>query len=408
MHQEKDIKYNFEIMAESNIGRLLYIGRNSETVNSLEAHPEVILTVKQNALAAINWINNNVDEFDKLDAVLCSLNVKGMNAYSLYNHMTFNNLLNKIPFIVIASKFEFESRTYAYQSQVDDYYAMPLKIEKLKKRIIFLKHFKSSHEKLKQEIALKDFEIHPYKTPFIKRSFDIILSGIALLALSPLLIVTMIAIRLESKGKVFYASKRVGANFKEFDFYKFRSMYPDADKRLKEVEHLNQYQGDTVEGECPRCAALPKGVYCSPVLKMDDGANVCEYYYIKQKNAKAAFLKIENDPRITKVGKIIRNTSIDELPQLINILKGDMSIVGNRPLPVGEATAITKSKWSRRFKAAAGLTGLWQVELRGKDGLMSEEERFELDNTYAESNSFMGDLKLIFRTFKIFIQRGSV
>lgn len=395
-------------MVESNIGRLLYIGRNSETINSLESHPEVILTVKENALAAINWINNNVDEFDKLDAVLCSLNVKGMNAYSLYNHMTFNNLLNKIPFIVIASKFEFDSRANAYQSQVDDYYAMPLNIDKLKMRIIFLKHFKSSHEKLKQEIALKDFEIHPYKTPFLKRSFDILMSGLALLALSPLLIATMVAIRLESKGKVFYASKRVGANFKEFDFYKFRSMYPDADKRLKEVEHLNQYQGDAIEGECPRCAALPTGVYCSPVLKMDDGANLCEYYYIKQKNAKAAFLKIENDPRITKVGKIIRNTSIDELPQLINILKGDMSIVGNRPLPVGEATAITKSKWSRRFKAAAGLTGLWQVELRGKDGVMSEEERFELDNTYAENNSFIGDIELIIRTFKIFIQRGSV
>jgi len=395
-------------MTDLDKGRLLYIGRNTDTIEALESYPQITLFVKENGLAAINWINNNIDEFDKLDAILCSLNVKGMNPYSLHSHMEFHNLLNKMPFIVVASKFEFASRERAYTNGVDDYYAMPLDIDKLKMRVRFLRKYKESHGKLKQEIALKDFETHPYKTPFLKRTFDIVMSGGALLVLSPVLLITALAIRLESKGKVFYASKRVGANFQEFDFYKFRSMYPDADRRLKEVEHLNQYKGEDVGDECPRCKALPEGVYCSPVLKMGDGQNMCEYFYLKKKNAKAAFLKIENDPRITKVGKLIRNTSIDELPQLINILKGDMSVVGNRPLPVGEANAITKSKWARRFKAAAGLTGLWQVELRGKDGGMSEEERFELDNQYAENNSFWGDLVLIFRTFKIFIQKGSV
>jgi len=395
-------------MTDIEKGQLLYIGRNTETISLLEGNSEVILTVKENGLAAINWINNNIEEYDKLDAILCSLNIKGMSAFALRDHMAYNNLLSKTPFIVVARKFEFASRERAYKADVDDYYSMPLDIDKLKMRVRFLKKFKASHGKLKQEIALKDFETHPYKTPFLKRTFDIIMSGGAILALSPVLLATMIAIRLESKGKVFYASKRVGANFYEFDFYKFRSMYPDADKRLKDVEHLNQYQGDDLGDECPRCKAMPKGVYCSPVLKMPDGSNQCEYFYIKKKNSKAAFLKIENDPRITKVGRFIRNTSIDELPQLINILKGDMSVVGNRPLPVGEANAITKSRWARRFKAAAGLTGLWQVELRGKDGDMSEEERFELDNQYAENNSFWGDITLIFRTLKIFIQRGSV
>ncbi len=395
-------------MSDRDKGRILYIGRNTRVIEDLESNPEIILTVKENGLAAINWINSNIDSFDQLDAILCSLSIRGMNAYSLYNHMAFHNLLNKVPFIVVANRFEFESRKQAYDAGVDDYYSLPLNIERLKRRVIFLKKFKTSHQKLKQELALKDFETHPYKTPMLKRSFDVLMSGTALVLLSPIMIGTMLAIRLESKGKVFYASKRVGANFREFDFYKFRSMYPDADKRLKEVEHLNQYKGEEVGEECPRCKALPAGVYCSPVLKMDDGSNLCEYFYLKQKNSKAAFLKIENDPRITKVGKFIRNTSIDELPQLINILNGDMSVVGNRPLPVGEANAITKSKWARRFKAAAGLTGLWQVELRGKDGIMSEEERFELDNTYAANNSFWGDIVLILRTIKIFIQRGSV
>jgi len=395
-------------MNELDIGRILYIGRNPETIEQLCNVENIELIIKDNGLAAIQWINKNINEYDKLDAVLCSLGIKGMNAYSFYNHMRFHNLLNKIPFIVIAHRFEFASRTLARQNKVDDYFAMPLNIEKLETRVRFLKKFKAEFSETDVKKTLEDFENHPYKTPFLKRAFDITMSAGAILALSPILIGTAIAIRFESKGKVFYSSKRVGANFHEFDFYKFRSMYPDADKRLKEVEHLNQYQKESIGEECPRCKILPEGTYCSSILTQDDNTDICEYFYYKKKNAKAAFLKVENDPRITKVGKFIRNKSIDELPQLFNILKGDMSIVGNRPLPVGEATAITKSRWSRRFKAAAGLTGLWQVELRGKDGEMSEEERFEFDNFYAEKNSFWGDIILIFRTMKIFIQKGSV
>jgi lipopolysaccharide/colanic/teichoic acid biosynthesis glycosyltransferase len=232
--------------------------------------------------------------------------------------------------------------------------------------------------------------------------------------LSPIFILTAIAIYIESPGKVFYASKRVGKNFETFDFYKFRSMYPDADKRLKEVAHLNQYKTVEVEEECSLCAALPEGQYCSPTYEDDSGKVVCERIIKLRRQAEVAFLKIENDPRITKVGRFIRNTSIDELPQLINILKGDMSFVGNRPLPVSEANALTKSERGKRlelglrFHCAAGLTGLWQVELRGRAGKMSEEERFELDKQYALNNSFWGDMKLLFRTFFVFLKNQNV
>lgn len=395
-------------MSESDIGRILYIGKNPETIEQLTNAKNIELISKDNGLAAIQWINNNIAEYDKLDAVLCSLGIKGMNAYSLFNHMRFHNLLNRIPFIVVAQRFEFASRALARQNNVDDYYSLPLDVERLETRVKFLWKYKAEYAKTSQKKTFEDFENYPYKTPFLKRAFDVSMSGLAILALSPVLLLTVLAIRAESKGKVFYSSKRIGSNFHEFDFYKFRSMYQDADKRLKEVEYLNQYQGISLGNECPRCKVLPDGVFCSSLLKQDDDTEICEYFFIKKKNAKAAFLKIENDPRITKVGQFIRNTSIDELPQLFNIFIGNMSIVGNRPLPVGEATAITKSRWSRRFKAAAGLTGLWQVELRGKDGDMSEEERFEYDNTYAENNSFWGDILLIFRTLKIFIQKGSV
>jgi lipopolysaccharide/colanic/teichoic acid biosynthesis glycosyltransferase len=186
-------------------------------------------------------------------------------------------------------------------------------------------------------------------------------------------------------------------------------MYPDADRRLKEVSHLNQYavRDESELLVCPICAKLPEGQLCSPAYHYD-GERICERLALKRQNAEKAFLKIQNDPRITKVGKFIRNTSIDELPQLFNVLKGDMSIVGNRPLPVYEAHALTKSRWSRRFCAAAGLTGLWQVELRGRGGFMSEEERFILDNMYAQKNTFWGDIVLLLRTVPALFQKTDV
>ena len=125
----------------------------------------------------------------------------------------------------------------------------------------------------------------------------------------------------------------------------------------------------------------------------------------EQKNS---FVKLENDPRITKVGHFIRKYSIDELPQLFNILKGDMSIVGNRPLPLYEAELLTKDDYIDRFMAPAGLTGLWQVEKRGDAGKLSAEERKQLDIKYAQNYSFWMDIKIILKTITAFIQKENV
>jgi len=179
---------------------------------------------------------------------------------------------------------------------------------------------------------------------------------------------------------------------------------------MLEVSHLNQYEAKENKIRlltCPECAKLREGELCSPAYHYD-GERICEHLLFERQNAKKAFLKIENDPRITKVGRFIRNTSLDELPQLYNVLKGDMSIVGNRPLPVYEAHALTRSRWSRRFRAAAGLTGIWQVELRGRGGFMKEEERFLLDNLYAQKNSFLGDMLLLIRTIPVLFQKTDV
>lgn len=401
--------------------KVLYVGNDKLLFNNLENNENFELISKENGLLAINWLTNNqFDIFTKkdehytfnqyecqeIDAIICDIYLSGMNAYHFFNEIKKLGIYNKTPFIMVSNKFDFFIRIQTLKKGIDDYYALPLNLENLKNRIIFLKDYKDNYDANNSKIISE--QLTPYKTKLIKRIFDITLAGGALLFLSPLLIAVAIAIRLESKGKVYYISKRVGANFKIFDFYKLRSMYPDADKRLKELEHLNAYaQNDEIEDTCPRCAKLEDGKKCSPTVYFDED-EICEYMAIKKRNARKAFLKIVDDPRITKVGKFIRNTSIDELPQLINILKGDMSIVGNRPLPVSEAEAITKQGWGKRFQAAAGLTGLWQVELRGRGGFMSEEERFKLDNEYADNNSFWGDIKLIFRTFKIFIQKENV
>jgi lipopolysaccharide/colanic/teichoic acid biosynthesis glycosyltransferase len=139
----------------------------------------------------------------------------------------------------------------------------------------------------------------------------------------------------------------------------------------------------------------------------DTTANTTLYSVFKRATPNSAFIKIKDDPRVTKVGKVLRNTSIDELPQLVNVLFGDMSIVGNRPLPLYEAEKLTTDKYALRFMAPAGITGLWQVMKRGK-GEMSEEERLLLDNNYAQNHSFLYDIALILKTIPALFQKESV
>ena len=120
-----------------------------------------------------------------------------------------------------------------------------------------------------------------------------------------------------------------------------------------------------------------------------------------------SFVKLDNDPRITFFGKFLRNPVWDELPQLYNVLKGDMSIVGNRPLPLYEAEQLTTDLWARRFLAPAGITGFWQVTRRGRAN-MSEQERKRLDVAYAIIASFWNDIKIMFQTVPALFQRKSV
>lgn len=266
-----------------------------------------------------------------------------------------------------------------------------------------MQEFSQTHRKM----------LNTFHLPVWKRTFDILFAGSALIILSPLLIGTAIAIRLESKGKIIYKSQRVGSNYRIFNFLKFRSMYTNADKRLKELNALNQYtMEEEVTDDAPdiRFDELTGSPDEEANLLISDDFVIPEKDFLKQKaqSKESPFVKIENDPRVTRVGRFIRKYSIDELPQLLNVLKGDMSIVGNRPLPLYEAELLTSDAYIDRFMAPSGLTGLWQVEKRGGAGKMSAEERKQLDIRYAQEFSFWLDMKILLRTFTAFVQKENV
>ena len=277
----------------------------------------------------------------------------------------------------------------------------------------------NAYLKARKESKLKEFSethrkvLNTFRLPLWKRTFDIFFASISIVILSPLLIGTAIAIRLESKGKIIYKSQRVGSNY-QINFLKFRSMYTNADKRLKELNALNQYQIEEVENsnEGPeiRFDDLAGTTDEEESLLISDDFVITEEDFIKKKEVikQNTFVKLENDPRVTRVGRFIRKYSIDELPQLFNILKGDMSIVGNRPLPLYEAELLTSDAYIDRFMAPSGLTGLWQVEKRGDSGKMSAEERKQLDIKYARDFSFWLDMKIIFKTLTAFVQKENV
>lgn len=237
---------------------------------------------------------------------------------------------------------------------------------------------------------------------FEKRVFDIFFSSLILVMISPLLLIIMLAIRLESKGPIFYWQQRVGAGYRIFNFYKFRSMRVDADQMIDNLSNFNHYG----QQEATIKSSLDKN---SSELLVSDDKLVHEDSFIQEQNetSKRAFKKFENDPRITKVGHWIRKTSIDELPQLINVLIGDMSLVGNRPLPLYEAETLTSDDWTERFMAPAGITGLWQVTERGKK-VTSTDSRKQLDNEYARNHNLLMDIKILIKTPLAAIQQENV
>jgi lipopolysaccharide/colanic/teichoic acid biosynthesis glycosyltransferase len=377
--------------------KILYVGRLQSVLDKLRNDQDLEIVNEESGFTAFNMLHNSGF---RPDAILAELNLPGAGGIEVKNHLV-DFLGYAVPFILITDSFTKEQVVEWLKEQVHDALPPDFSIDNLKSRIAYL-------GKLLQKESRHTVTFREYRTPAVKRIFDILVAGTALILLSPFLLLVILAIRIESKGRVYYISKRVGTGYRIFDFYKFRSMYTGADARLKDLKHLNQYAAptDQVTESCPECTRL--GRPCSPLLYID-GKEVCERQHLLNKKISnnSAFIKIKDDPRITRVGKFIRNTSIDELPQLINILKGDMSVVGNRPLPLYEAELLTSDQWALRFLAPAGLTGLWQTKKRGK-GEMSEDERKGLDNQYAVNYSILNDFKIILMTVPALLQKENV
>lgn len=195
---------------------------------------------------------------------------------------------------------------------------------------------------------LKSFNIYD---KYIKRFMDAILSLIALILLSPVFVIIAICIKVESKGPVFFVHKRVGKNGKIIGIYKFRTMVPNAEELIKQFtpEQMKEFKEN---------------------------------------------FKLENDPRITKIGKFLRRTSLDELPQIINILKGEMSIIGPRPVIGEELEKYGKNK-EKLLSVTPGLTGYWAANGRS---CTSYEKRMEMELYYIDNMSWKIDIKIFFKT----------
>lgn len=397
--------------------KIIYIGNDSQIVDKFnESSEEVDFSFYENTYAASELIAKD----DSIVAILCEEKLPGQTGVAFFK--SYKDVLERknISFILISEDINSDLRKEALTIGVDDLYTKPVNIDKLIGRVTFLNDLKTSLKN--NDISNAPNESCTYKTRFFKRAFDIVVAGTALLFAAPLFLIFIIAIRLESKGKVYYISKRVGTGYKIFNFLKLRSMYPDADKRLKEFEHLNQYiHNDDLEESSEENEEITQGRDSeqndtskrrSVLIGDDEEVDEQTHNKKRKESAKSAFVKFDNDPRITKVGSIIRKLSIDELPQLINVLKGDMSIVGNRPLPLYEAEVLTTDEWTDRFNGPAGITGLWQVEARGRTSKMSPEERKQLDIKYVEyansSRAFLIDMWIVLRTFKAVFQKENV
>ncbi|MBS0649173.1 MAG: sugar transferase [Verrucomicrobia bacterium] len=198
-----------------------------------------------------------------------------------------------------------------------------------------------------------------------KRIFDILFSLGASLFFLPFGLIISVLIKATSPGPIFYSSKRVGKDGQPIYCWKFRTMCQDADKKLQEILRQN------------------------PELKQE-----WETYY-----------KLKDDPRISKIGKLLRKTSLDELPQFWNVLTGDLSVVGPRPVTEEEIAKYFGEKASKILSVRPGLTGIWQTSGRS---LLTFEERIRLEESYIDQQSLFFDLRIIFKTIPmIFISRGA-
>ena len=383
---------------------VIYLGNDPETQERLKYIPGRLVQFAANYKEAANMCSPHV-----LNEHFIMFYEQNVQAEDVTAITYIKKKCKNVYIILLTHQLTLDDRKKYQKCGINDTLDVNASITEINKKIQFI----ADREGMLFDDAPSKHRILRFKIPFWKRLFDILFSLIAIIILSPVFIIT---------------SKRVGTNYTIFDFLKFRSMYVDAESKLKEVAKAagNQYaekegeeQQNTIKaplGDEAELMMMNMGMESDMMISDDEVMLVGDDFVVsetdfnkeKEEENNNAFVKIENDPRVTKVGRFIRKYSIDELPQLFNILRGDMSVVGNRPLPLYEAEKLTVDASIDRFMAPAGLTGLWQVEERGKGGMMSAEERKQLDIIYGQTYNFALDMKIIFRTLTAFIQKENV
>lgn len=246
------------------------------------------------------------------------------------------------------------------------------------------------------------------RVPVRKRLLDIACAGTAIVLLSPLLALLALLIKLESRGPLFYYSYRVGAGYRAFRLWKLRSMHPGSGEQLAALRHLNYHQAGSsaaalaTAGRCAGCSRLGGcGQQAAQRARLHCG-------FSPEVSAPPAFIKILNDPHLTHIGRFLRATRLEELPQLYNVLRGDMSLVGNRPLPLCAAKQLFTNEYSARFLAPAGITGPWQLGYQSQPASPLKPGCPGLDTDYIWSFSLRKDLKIILKTLPALFQKESV
>lgn len=304
---------------------------------------------------------------------------------------------SQIPFIILLNEIKNTDRRLAMQKGIAEIFSKPLNKYALTVRIPYLiENYNCSN--------IPHTAAFSYKLPRTKRIFDVLFAGCAMIILSPIFLVIAILLKMESKGAILNFSLRAGLGYNVFKFYKFRTMYDDTVNKIKNNHRLSPFAFDSLNTDttggivkelCKDCALA--GTICLNPLYDDRKIN-CEKLYVQRRknNSHSTFSKTKIDHGVSKVSGFICYMSLDKLPQLWNVFIGDLSIVGNRPLPLHEAEKITTDKYARRFIAPSGLTGNWRVEKRGE---LSDDERLDLDNNYPITYSFANDILLIIKSF---------
>jgi lipopolysaccharide/colanic/teichoic acid biosynthesis glycosyltransferase len=340
-------------------GRLLLVDDDAEVGTILKtwfARDNYLVDVALDGPSALE-----VAEAWKPDIILLDIIMPDMDGFTVLEELRRREATAKTPIILLSALSQFKDKERGYASGADDYVTKPMDLPELRLRVAAMLRrvqVSSEHARYRPDsqvalpLVLTRHRSGVFRKGYqlSKRAFDIVLSFFGLLALLPFLLFIALMIRLDSPGPVLFGHRRVGINGKMFTMYKFRTMVKNAEELKEQSRHLNEMNWPA--------------------------------------------FKIANDPRITRVGRLLRRTSLDELPQLFNVLKGDMSIVGPRPHSWG---IDTYRPWqTERLEVPPGMTGLWQVS--GRNEIADFGDWVEMDIEYIERQSWRLDLTILIQT----------